>query len=158
MHGRPVGSLPLVLFYSTIDTLAWLGLPPSQKMVTATDFCSWVERYMQPVARLGCTSGEVYAARCAVVHTRTPHNPKAKPGVRKIWYANTAAALPALRQHIAADNADAVGVSGAALYASFEAGARAFDTELRADPKRSASVSGRLGLVLGPSGDEHLKT
>jgi hypothetical protein len=158
MHGRPVGTLPLVLFYSTIDTFAWLELPPSQKMVTATAFCSWVERYMQPGTRLGCTSVEVYAARCAVVHTRTSHNPKEKPGVRKIWYSNTTAALPALRQHIAANNARAVGVSGAALYESLEAGARAFDADVRADANRSASLRDRLGLVLAPARDQHLKT
>jgi hypothetical protein len=57
----------LVLLYSAIDTVAWACKPDGD--TSGSEFCAWVEKYMRPEARLGCTAVDLYAARCAVVHS-----------------------------------------------------------------------------------------
>lgn len=60
----------LAMIYIGIDTMAWLSLPIGKKKQGRSDFCKWVDSYLQ-------TDGgqpyqydgrDVYAARCAVLH------------------------------------------------------------------------------------------
>ena len=59
------------LCYVCIDTLAYLSMPLAQKNTTKKDFIEWVDAYLkphpdQPYKYRGI---DVYAARCAVLHT-----------------------------------------------------------------------------------------
>jgi hypothetical protein len=76
----------LVLLYSGIDVAA--SLEPSAGKGVGERFEKWVERYMLKGRSLPCTARELYAARCAVVHTFTPNSNLSKTGkARVIGYA-----------------------------------------------------------------------
>ncbi|MBZ5528177.1 MAG: hypothetical protein LAN71_09800 [Acidobacteriia bacterium] len=76
----------LVLLYSGIDVAA--SLEPSVAQGVGERFEKWVERYMLSGRSLPCTAKEIYAARCAVVHTFTPDSNISKAGsARAIGYA-----------------------------------------------------------------------
>jgi hypothetical protein len=57
----------LILVYSTIDTalIRPAGAPEGRRQ----DFVDWVDTYLLPGSGLTCSALELYAARCAVVHT-----------------------------------------------------------------------------------------
>lgn len=64
----------LILVYSGIDAMAHLTMPAGKDKVTRADFVAWVENYLrfrdadkQPTLTL--PGLELYAARCALVHT-----------------------------------------------------------------------------------------
>jgi len=76
----------LVLLYSGIDVAA--SLEPSTGGGVGERFEKWVDRYMLKGRSLPCTARELYAARCAVVHTFTPDSNLSKTGkARVIGYA-----------------------------------------------------------------------
>lgn len=61
----------LALCYIAIDTMAFLSMPKGQENTTKKDFIVWVDQYLkghsdQPYEYRGA---DVYAARCAVLHT-----------------------------------------------------------------------------------------
>lgn len=59
----------LVLIYSLIDSFAWAVDPKEAN--TRTRFENWLTKYVYPASPLPCTPTELYAARCAVLHTLT---------------------------------------------------------------------------------------
>jgi len=80
----------LILIYCGIDAMSYLDMPPSQEEVHANDFIQWAERYLSPSLKnqaTQITGGELYSARCAVVHTYTVESRKTKSGsTRAIGY------------------------------------------------------------------------
>lgn len=80
----------LVLMYSHIDTLAWAAAGASQTLVRVR-FEQWVDRWLLP--RLPSYASEItatdlYAARCAVLHTLTGKSDLSKAGkAREFSYA-----------------------------------------------------------------------
>lgn len=58
----------LILVYSGIDILASLNRPANKANGTRQDFMSWCETYLLPNSRMKCSSMDLYAARCGVVH------------------------------------------------------------------------------------------
>ena len=59
----------LILFYSTIDIMAWLSRDPHNADSTREDFIHWVEEFLLPGSGLDCKGEDLYAARCAVIHS-----------------------------------------------------------------------------------------
>jgi len=59
----------LILVYSGIDIFSSLDRPSNKEEGTREDFKSWCDRYLLPNANLPCSSTDIYAARCGVVHT-----------------------------------------------------------------------------------------
>lgn len=59
----------LVVLYAEIDTLSWVNLEEGD--VSRKDFCNWVSKYLKPEVNLGCTAEDLYAARCALLHSGT---------------------------------------------------------------------------------------
>lgn len=57
----------LVLMYASIDTLAWAVFGGSTNRVRER-FVKFCDEYLVPHSNLNCTSLELYAARCSVVH------------------------------------------------------------------------------------------
>lgn len=58
----------LILIYTLIDAFAWVVSDNTQKS-TRKRFEHWVETWMLAYRPLPCTATELYAARCAVLHT-----------------------------------------------------------------------------------------
>ena len=59
----------LILTYSLIDILSWLDRSEDHDDVTRTDFQKWTDFYIRPENNLGCTSIDLYGARCSLVHS-----------------------------------------------------------------------------------------
>ena len=59
----------LVLLYSGIDIVAWLNRPVSKERATRKDFINWVDDYLLPNPNIKCRAIDLYAARCAIVHS-----------------------------------------------------------------------------------------
>jgi hypothetical protein len=62
----------LILYYSIVDIMAWLSRDPHDADATKSDFTRWVEEFLLPGSGLKCTSEELYAARCAIIHSYVP--------------------------------------------------------------------------------------
>lgn len=59
----------LILVYSEIDILAALNRPAEKQESTRKDFKEWCERYLLIDSKLPCTSTDLYAARCGIIHS-----------------------------------------------------------------------------------------
>ena len=90
----------LILVYSLIDTFAWAVAGPSEKN-NRTRFESWVSRWVCAQWLLPCTPTELYAARCAVLHTLTSKADLNVSGkIRQVVYAWGPAKLSVLEDSI----------------------------------------------------------
>lgn len=77
----------LILVYSLIDTFAWAVAGPREKN-GRTRFESWVSQWVCSHDSLPCTPTELYAARCAVLHSLTSKADLNVSGkVRQVVYA-----------------------------------------------------------------------
>jgi hypothetical protein len=56
----------LALLYAGLDIVASLERAPDERPKPA--FLRWVNSYMKPDERLGCTAVELYGARCGILH------------------------------------------------------------------------------------------
>lgn len=77
----------LILVYSGIDTMSWLV---SSEPATAVKkrFTAWVDRFMLPAKPLPCSSIDLYAARCGILHSFTADSDLSVSGHAKpIYYA-----------------------------------------------------------------------
>jgi hypothetical protein len=59
----------LILIYSTIDVLAWLGRHETHPDVTRKDFITWAQTYLLPLPESKITATNLYSARCSVLHS-----------------------------------------------------------------------------------------
>jgi hypothetical protein len=90
-NGSPLQAL--VILYAAIDGAAWLSLPDGREDVRRGDFKKWVDTYLCPeltaVGYTEITSEDLYAARCAILHTQTAESKASrdsKGSAREIWY------------------------------------------------------------------------
>lgn len=74
----------LVMLYSAIDSVSWLASGDNQESGKA--FRRWVSDWMLKDPKIKCNAGELYAARCGLVHTLTPTSNLTKKGTRKVAY------------------------------------------------------------------------
>src|ERR1700724_1775650 len=123
----------LVLLYSGIDVAA--SLEPNLGHGVGDRFKKWVDRYMLKSSSLKCTATDLFAARCAVVHTFTPESDLSKGGkARVMGYAFGTAELDKLNK--ASDitgQSRQVNVYARALIDAFYDGFRMYLAEVRAD-------------------------
>jgi len=138
----------LVVLYSAIDTLAWSTLVDGD--VTRSDFCAWVNSYMDPPATVQCTAEDLYAARCGLLHSSSAGSRLSREGkAAELWYATSADRVPVLRRlaHEKGHSAKIVGITP--LVEAFADGARRFVETLAADRALDARVNARVALWLG---------
>ncbi|MBI5934972.1 MAG: hypothetical protein HY867_14800 [Chloroflexi bacterium] len=75
----------LIILYSAIDTMAWVGLPSGD--ITRKGFKDWVNHYLLPGTPLQCTADDLYSARCGILHSHTSESSDTSKGAaRQIWY------------------------------------------------------------------------
>jgi hypothetical protein len=80
----------LMLVFTTIDQMAWISLPGDED-VRGNDFVAWVDTYMLGRNRTGLeavTAGDLYGARCGLLHTGTAESHSLRNGKasKKIAY------------------------------------------------------------------------
>ena len=75
-----------MLLYSGIDVVGALERKPGMR--TKASFTHWVDSYMLKAKPLGCSSLELYGARCGLLHTMATESELSKSGkARQINYA-----------------------------------------------------------------------
>jgi hypothetical protein len=74
----------LLLVYTLIDIASWLD---SDEKSVKKRFTGWVDKYMLPNNTLRCTSLELYAARCGLLHNYSATSDLTSDEVRRIFYA-----------------------------------------------------------------------
>jgi hypothetical protein len=131
----------LILIYSAIDTTGWLD--SSEKLATKASFMNWVDAYLLKAKPLRCTSLDLYAARCGLLHTSTPDSQLSSSGeARRIYYAWGTASTQALQRTIdfTCKSKEVVAVHINDLHEAFGLGLTQFIDELEKDPDRKMMV------------------
>lgn len=111
-------------------------------------FKKWADRYMLKSGSLKCTATDLFAARCAVVHTFTPESDLSKGGkARVVAYAFGAAKLDKLDKasDISAQSRQ-VNVHARASIDAFYNGFRTYLEEVRGDKARFRELQRTAGL------------
>jgi hypothetical protein len=135
----------LILLYSAIDTLAWLGTPGD---TTRTAFREWVDQYVLSGSSLACTSEDLYSARCGLLHTHTAESSSmARRNARQIWYW-TGEKSRQLLEHEVGNRTDVVLVRVSDLVAAVAKGGERFVGDLAQDPARAALAQQKARLWL----------
>jgi len=94
----------LILMYSLMDSLAWASFGPSATAGVGERFESWATQWLLPY--LGASYPEIsardlYAARCAVLHTMTGDSDLSRKGkAKRVMYAWGTADVEVLRRLI----------------------------------------------------------
>lgn len=134
----------LVVLYSAIDTLAWVNLPSGD--VTRTVFKDWVDRYMLSTYPLPCTAEELYAARCALLHSHSAESKSSREGnARQIFYYGKDRSKEWI-DSIVDGQTNVVVVRALDIKLSFGAGVQAFAMEVLTDISRAEQVRDRMRL------------
>lgn len=96
----------LILIYSAIDSASWIASDNPNEGV-GSRFKKWVDTWMLNAGEIKCTSEEIYAARCGILHTLTPTSKLSQDkGVRQIAYAWGKAKNEELEESISALSMD----------------------------------------------------
>jgi hypothetical protein len=130
----------LILLYSGLDIAGWLFAQPGQG--TRDSFTAFVERYVLPDSGLLCAAIDLYAARCALLHTYTAQSGLSAAGkARTIGYAWGNAKNGDLQTSFErTGRSDIVAVRISDLFEAFRRGAQRFADEIANDPARRASI------------------
>ena len=115
----------LVVLYSAIDTLTWVSLAKGD--VTRSAFCLWVDTYIVPNKLIGCTAWDLYAARCAIVHSNTTESKLSRNGeARELWYVTSSPSAESLQEYAQSVGSKAHVVPFTLLLAAFTEGVMNF--------------------------------
>ena len=145
----------LILVYSGIDVAASLEAPNEK---VGARFENWVERYMLTQGKLNCFARDLYAARCAVVHTFTPDSDLSRKGKAKtIAYAFGSGSLAQLEDASQLAGQDHVSIHRRDLIDSFRNGFADFIKEVGLDSERWSKVKACAGLWYDTIGPESLE-
>jgi hypothetical protein len=135
----------LTLIYSMIDSMAWVARPPDHPDVTGADFIAWVEQYMLPSPGIKCTAGELYAARCAVLHSLSTESSHVRSGkARAILYTWGTADRTKLERGITLTRKNAVALHMGDLVFALSEGSRRFWKAADSNPKLDAIIRPRF--------------
>jgi hypothetical protein len=141
--GATVASLAMV--YVGIDTMALLSCPVGLDSQTRTDFIRWVDRYLKadPTSEYQYEGVDVYAARCAVLHSygsvAALHGSSSPP--RKFGYTDNG-------PHRKDDVARFALISVAVLIHDFSKAMETFVSAIKDDPELKRRVDSRIQSLL----------
>jgi len=91
----------LVLLYSGIDIVAWLNRSVLKERGNKKDFIRWVDDYLLPNTNIKCRAIDLYAARCAIVHSYSSSSKLSKDGeAKEIYYSWGKANIKSLQNDI----------------------------------------------------------
>jgi hypothetical protein len=70
----------LMLIYSTINVMAWLNRAEGHEDVVRNDFLLWVDTFLLPESRISFNALDLYAARCAILHSYSAESKLSRHG------------------------------------------------------------------------------
>lgn len=88
LQQEPRFAIPaLILLYAGIDAMAWVAISDGRMDVQGADFKLWTETYLLPDSNLECTTDDLWAARCGMVHAQLMDSRHARQDkARHFWY------------------------------------------------------------------------
>ena len=131
----------LILIYSAIDTVGWLD--SCDEFSSTTSFVNWVDAYLLKAKALRCTSLELYAARCGLLHTFTADSKLSSQRMaRRIVYAWGRASTGDLQRTIdvISKSQEYVAVHANDLHEAWRLGVGQFVEDLEKDLSRKTRV------------------
>jgi hypothetical protein len=133
----------LVILYSAIDTLAWTNLPGRD--VSQKDFVAWVDKYIRPESKFGCTADDLFGARCGLVHSGAAESRKSRKGeAHEIWYATSPHSISTLQEYAKQSNQSAKVIYFTDLIAAFVDASQEFYNEISNDEVKQELVDERI--------------
>lgn len=137
----------LILLYSGIDAMAYLTMPEERAKVTRADFVGWAEKYLRfrdvdSQTTLSVPGLELYAARCAMVHTYSSEADLHKEGKvkRQIGYGDEF--LPEVAERTDVEHLVMLSIRG--LVDAFSRGVVATLQDITSDEPRRRLFAARL--------------
>lgn len=74
----------VILIYSGMNSMAFLAMPKEQTDVIGKDFIDWADRYIRFPCKDQLTGGDLYGARCAMVHTYSVYSRMSRDGKARV--------------------------------------------------------------------------
>lgn len=135
----------LVLLYSGIDIVAWLNRPVSKKRATRKDFIRWVDDYLLPNTNIKYEAIDLYAARCAIVHSYSFSSRLSKEGeAKEIYYSWGKANIKSLQNDIDRRfKKSAIAIHINDFLEAFKEGIEKFKLSIKSDKEKEKIVCGR---------------
>ena len=77
----------VILIYSGIDAMGFLGMPKGQEDVTRFDFMRWADKYIRFPCKEQVSGADLYGARCGMLHNYSAFSKMTRQGqCRTIGY------------------------------------------------------------------------
>lgn len=143
----------LVLLYSSIDSMGLLDAPPTQTSASGDSFKNWVKKYLLTYPGLEYNEVDLWAARCAVLHTFTSESDLSKRGrAREVQYYSGPKDSPMAKAFVAAtkiiDNGKHVSAHIDDTYLAFLEALKVFSKDLLNNCSKDQAYEARLNKVL----------
>lgn len=137
----------LVLLYSGIDIVAWLNRPVSKERATKKDFIRWVDDYLLPSTNIKCEAIDLYAARCAIVHSYSFSSKLSKEGeAKEIYYSWGKANIKSLQNDIdRRSKKSAIAIHINDFLEAFKEGIEKFKLSIKSDKEKGKIICDRAG-------------
>jgi len=135
----------LVLLYSGIDIVAWLNRPASKERATRKDFVIWVDDFLLPDPNIKCEAIDLYAARCAVVHSYSFSSKLSTEGkAKEIYYSWGKANIKSLQNDIDRRSKKiAVAIHINDFLKTFKEGIEKFKLSIKSDKEKEKIICDR---------------
>lgn len=143
----------LVLLYSSIDSMGLLDAPSTQTSASGESFKNWVKKYLLTYPELEYNEVDLWAARCAVLHTFTSESDLSKGGkAREIQYYSGPKDTPMAKAFVDAtktiDNGKHVPAHIEDTYLAFLDALKVFPKDLLNNCVKDPAYEARLNKVL----------
>lgn len=137
----------VILLYSAIDSMAFLNMPVGQTDVTRQDFINWVDSYLQTNNGTKYPALDLYAARCAMLHTYGTQSAISRQGhAKQIFYKLTSDG-----GHIIDEKHGMYGLELNDFINDFNRAVLNFLSDLESNENLRNRVSERLPMMMGIS-------
>ena len=137
----------LILLYSGIDIIAWLNRPISKEYSSGKNFIRWVDSYLLPYPNIKCRAIDLYAARCAIIHSYSFSSRLSEEGkAKEIYYAWGKANVNSLQNDIDnRSNKSAIAIHINDFLEAFKEGIEKFKLSIKSDKEKEKIICDRAG-------------
>jgi len=138
----------LLLLYASMDIVASLSRPINHADTNNKIFKAWMDDYMLPGSGLPCSSEDIYAARCGILHTLSVASANSRSGAaRRINYVDKFAEVPRLQALFKPGEENQLVVSLPEYFKAFYAGILHFTESIMKDEDLRTRVYHHIGAV-----------
>jgi len=135
----------VALAYTLIDSLAWL-LYGDMGLGSGKRFTMWVEQYLLPELPCECSALDLYAARCAILHTLSSESHLNRAGRAKAFVYSTGLSSSKIEEaaSVLFPNDKTIGLDVNAFVAALRIAAAKFEKQVQSDAEMRRAVGTRF--------------